>query len=267
MQGLEQSIDEIDLQAVLDEIEQRMDAFLDEGKVADYIPALAGVDPKQFAMSITLFDGRQYHVGSYEKLFSIQSISKVFTFTMALQIYSKSLYERIGVEPSGNPFNSLVQLEYEQGKPRNPFINAGAINVTDALMNYFQDYDITYNAVLEFIQAIADDDSIVSNPIVSESEMEYGFRNIALANLMKSFHNWNKNHGSSKFFQNAEFFKPSDYLYTVKLIPVYSCRDKYNRPIFSPPNHFDRELCWIIVKFWEFNIYSFNLPFSNRYSS
>lgn len=180
----------MDYQSIINEIAQEVSVFLKDGKVADYIPALANIDPEQFAMSLTLFDGTQYSVGQVDTLFSIQSISKVFTFTQALKIYRTDMYKRIGREPSGNPFNSLVQLEYEHGKPRNPFINAGAINVTDALVNYYGDYEIAYEEVLEFIRSIADDNSIISNDIVSTSEMEHGFRNLALANLMKSFNNF-----------------------------------------------------------------------------
>ena len=99
------------------------------------------------------------------------------------------MYKRVGREPSGNPFNSLVQLEYEHGIPRNPFINAGAINVTDALINYYEDSTKTLNNVLDFIRDISDNNTISFNEVVSISEMDHGFRNLALANLMKSFHN------------------------------------------------------------------------------
>ena len=174
-------------QNIINEIAQEVQPLLKEGKVADYIPALAEVNPNQFAMTLTLFDGTQYSVGDADTLFSIQSISKVFTFTMALHAYCITLYKRIGREPSGNPFNSLVQLEYEKGIPRNPFINAGAINVTDALLNKYKKN--TCKEILEFIQEIADDKSISSSEIVAASEMQHGFRNLALANLMKSFNN------------------------------------------------------------------------------
>ncbi|MDQ1268508.1 MAG: glutaminase, partial [Campylobacterota bacterium] len=179
----------MDYQSVLNEIAQEIVPLLGEGKVANYIPALAEVDPNQFAMTLTLFDGTQYSVGQADTLFSVQSISKVFTFTLALKFYSKALYKRIGREPSGNPFNSLVQLEYERGKPRNPFINAGAINVTDALINHFGNSETAYKEVLEFIRDISGDNSIDSNKIVSTSEMEHGDRNLSLAYLMKSFNN------------------------------------------------------------------------------
>ena len=125
----------MDYQQILQDIEIEIQPLFGKGKVADYIPALGDVNPSQFAMSITLFDGNSYHVGASEKLFSIQSISKVFTFTMALKYLGTELYKRVGREPSGNPFNSLVQLEYENGIPRNPFINAGAIVITDTLIS------------------------------------------------------------------------------------------------------------------------------------
>jgi len=179
----------LDYQSILEEIAEEVQPLLKMGKVADYIPALALEDKNQFAMTLTLFDGTQYSVGCSDKLFSIQSISKVFSFTQALKFYGKSLYKRVGVEPSGNPFNSLVQLEYEQGKPRNPFINAGAINVTDTLVNYYGCADEAYKEVLAFIRAISDEESIESNAATAQSEMENGFRNLALANLMKSFNN------------------------------------------------------------------------------
>ena len=179
----------MDYQAILEEIQEEIQPFLSHGKVADYIPALAKVKKEQFGLSLTLFDGTNYSVGASETLFSIQSISKVFTFTLALKFFGPSLYKRIGHEPSGNPFNSLVQLEYEHGKPRNPFINAGAINITDALINYYGSEEIAYAEVLEFIRSIADDSSIITDELVAQSEMDHGHRNLALANLMKSFNN------------------------------------------------------------------------------
>jgi len=180
-------------QKILEEIQLEIQPYLKQGKVADYIPALAEVKQTQFAMTITLFDGSQYSVGDSNLNFSIQSISKLFTFTLALNFSNETLYKRIGIEPSGNPFNSLVQLEYEQGIPRNPFINAGAINVTDNLISHYGNSNDMYNKVLDFIKNISDDDSIKSNDIVSLSEMEHGYRNMALGNLMKSFNNLDNN--------------------------------------------------------------------------
>lgn len=182
-----------DYQKILDEIYEQITPRLKEGKVADYIPALAKVDPDQFAMSITMFDGSSYHVGSSDKKFSIQSISKVFTFTKALNIYSTKLYEKVGVEPSGNPFNSLVQLEYESGRPRNPFINAGAIVVTDTLLSHYGNMDNTFDKILEFVKDISGNENIDFDKDVWFSEYRHGYRNMALTNLMKSFNNIDNN--------------------------------------------------------------------------
>ncbi len=178
----------MDFQAILQEIQEEIGPLLGQGKVADYIPALAKIDPKQFAMSITCNDGRYYSVGASEKKFSIQSISKVYSFTMALNIYGGELYKRVWREPSGDPFNSLVQLEYEAGIPRNPFINAGAIVVSDTLVSHYKEEAL--EKILEFIRESADDEEIDVDEEVAASEMEHGFRNMALANLMKSFGNF-----------------------------------------------------------------------------
>lgn len=179
----------MDYQAVLDEIYAEIQPQLGEGKVADYIPALGKVDPYQFGFSIITKEGHTYNVGNTQTNFSIQSISKLFTFTLALDIYKKELYTRLGVEPSGNPFNSLVQLEYEHGIPRNPFINAGAIAVTDSLISHYGNEEYAFESILGFIQEVTGDDTIGFDMEVSDSEMEHGFRNLALANLMKSFGN------------------------------------------------------------------------------
>ncbi|NOQ29576.1 MAG: glutaminase [Helicobacteraceae bacterium] len=176
-------------QKILEEIEEEIEPFLCEGKVADYIPALAKVDADQFAMSITLFDGRTFSIGESDQKFSIQSISKVFTFTKALKIFSSKLYTRVGKEPSGNPFNSLVQLEYENGIPRNPFINAGAIVTTDTLLAHYKEKAETFDRILSFIRDISGSEGITYDKEVWHSELEHGFRNLALANMMKSFDN------------------------------------------------------------------------------
>jgi glutaminase len=176
-------------QKILKEIEKEIQPSLKKGKVADYIPALAEVDPNQFAMTITLKSGEQFSVGKSQENFSIQSISKVLAFSLAIDIYSKSLYKRVGVEPSGNPFNSLVQLEYEQGIPRNPFINAGAIIVMDALMSHYGGDSLALEKILKFARDISDNQEIKYDASVAKSEMEYASRNLSLAYLMKSFGN------------------------------------------------------------------------------
>ncbi len=180
----------MDYQAILDEIYEEIQPELKRGKVADYIPALAQVEQEQFAMTVTLEDGSVYSVGDAKKQFSIQSISKVFTFTLALDIYSTELYKRVGVEPSGNPFNSLVQLEYENGIPRNPFINAGAIAITDSLVSHYKDHYKTLEVIMNFVRELSGNPSLSFDPEVANSEMEHGDRNLSLAHLMKSFGNF-----------------------------------------------------------------------------
>ncbi len=179
----------MDIKKILKEIELQIKNHKVEGKVADYIPALAKVDPNQFAMSITMLDGKKYDIGNYNTKFSIQSISKVFTFTKALSLYGKDIYGRVGVEPSGDPFNSLVQLEYENGIPRNPFINAGAILVTDMLLSYYKSVDSTFDNIMNHIHTSSDNNNIDYDNTVYKSEYENGCRNTALASLMKSFGN------------------------------------------------------------------------------
>lgn len=174
-------------QTILEEIEKEIQALFVEGKVASYIPALANVNPNQFSMAIKMFDGQTFGVGEIDKKFSIQSISKVFTFTLALNYYGKELYRRVNHEPSGNPFNSLIQLEYENGIPRNPFINAGAIVTADTLVSIYK--NDTFNQILDFIKMVSNDKTIDFNEEIFHSELEHGFRNYALINMIKSFGN------------------------------------------------------------------------------
>ena len=174
-------------QAILEQIQTDITPLLGQGQVASYIPALACANPHDFAMSIQLVNGESHHVGLSNKTFSIQSISKVFMYEMALSLFEERIVGRVNVEPSGNPFNSLIQLEYENGIPRNPFINPGAIVIADMLTSHFGKN--TINSILSFIQKCADDSSIYMDEAIAESEHVSGFRNYALANLMKSFGN------------------------------------------------------------------------------
>ena len=178
-------------QKILHEIEAEIQPFFSQGNVGSYIPALANIDPNQFSMAICMFDGTTYGVGDINKKISIQSISKIFTFTLALNYYGKELYKRVGHEPSGDPFNSLVQLEYENGIPRNPFINAGAIVTADSLVSIYKDE--TFNQILDFIKKTSNDETISYDEEIFESELANGFRNFALINMIKSFNNINNN--------------------------------------------------------------------------
>jgi glutaminase len=174
------------LEQIAKDIADEMRARPDRGEVATYIPELAGVDARSFGIAIIDADGQVAAAGDCDMPFSIQSISKVFTLTLALGKVGDRLWQRVGREPSGSPFNSIVQLEREQGIPRNPFINAGAIAVTDLILSGHQPRE-ALGEILRFMRFVADDPSIKMDEAVAASEQRTGFRNIALANYMKSF--------------------------------------------------------------------------------
>lgn len=205
-------------QKILEDIQEQIQPELIKGNVADYIPALKNVKEDDFAMSIRLLDGQTFNVGCFDKKFSIQSISKVFTYSMALKIYSKELYSRVWYEPSGNPFNSLVQLEYEKGIPRNPFINAGAIVTTDSLVTHFKDKNIAIKQINDFINKLSKDNILIDENIYM-SELKTGHRNRALANLMKSFSNIKNpiNNTLETYFKHCSFMMNTQQLATTML--------------------------------------------------
>jgi glutaminase len=174
------------LQTVVSEIAEEMRQRRDRGEVATYIPQLARVDPNQFGIAVVDAEGNIAVGGDSDTPFSIQSISKVFTLTLALGKAGDRLWARVGREPSGSAFNSIVQLEHEHGIPRNPFINAGAIAVTDLILSGHQPRE-ALGEILRFMQFLSDDPSIYIDNAVAISEKATGFRNIALANYMKSF--------------------------------------------------------------------------------
>ncbi|MFT6087878.1 MAG: glutaminase [Glaciecola sp.] len=174
------------MQSILDDIAQQMAQSEDKGQVASYIPQLAQIDLDQFAMSVALPNGKIYSAGCAQTTFSIQSVSKVFTLTLALGKLGETLWSRVGREPSGDPFNSIVQLEHEHGKPRNPFINAGAIAVADSIMQGHQPKE-TLAEIVQFIRFLANDESIIIDEKVARSEVETGTRNASLAYFMASF--------------------------------------------------------------------------------
>ena len=149
------------------------------GKVADYIPALSRVDPRRFGLAVVTCTGEHVQAGDANVPFSIQSISKVFTLTLALERVGARLWHRVGREPSGSPFNSIVQLEQERGVPRNPFINAGALVVTDALLTG-RTPKATAAEILAFLRERADDPSVSIDDEVAGSEAQTGFRNARL---------------------------------------------------------------------------------------
>lgn len=176
----------MDYQNLLEEIYARVQPFAKEGKVADYIPALAKVCPYHFGMCLSTVGGEVFAVKDADVRFSIQSISKVFALAMCLAVKGESLWKRVGKEPSGTAFNSLVQLEVEHGIPRNPFINAGALVLTDIMLTSFANPEQEY---LAFVRELCGSDTVCYNEEVAESERETGYLNAAIVNLLKYHRN------------------------------------------------------------------------------
>ncbi|MAY73107.1 MAG: glutaminase [Halomonas sp.] len=173
------------LQALVERLDREARQAGEWGQVAGYIPELACVDPRQFAISVCTVDGQEFHAGDAGKAFSIQSVSKVFTLALALGRHGDGLWQRVGREPSGRAFNSIVQLEVEEGIPRNPFINAGAIVTTDAVLGCNAPRD-TLGEILRFLREASGDDDIHINEQVARSEHATGDRNFSLAYFLRS---------------------------------------------------------------------------------
>ena len=175
----------MDYQKIIEDVYAEVKPWEDEGQVAQYIPELGNVDPRQFGVHVSALDGDDAGVGDSRTKFSIQSIAKVLSLTLAYNLRGDKLWKRVGVEPSGTPFNSLVQLEHDHGIPRNPMINAGAIVICDILASHFDD---PKSELLAFVQEVAQADTAF-NEQVAQSELSVGYRNTALINLMKAFGN------------------------------------------------------------------------------
>lgn len=177
-----------DLATIIAEIAAEIADAPDRGRVADYIAPLATVDPQRFGIAVVEADGTCHLAGDADRPFSIQSVSKVFALTLALGAVGDQLWTRVGREPSGTAFNSIVQLETEHGIPRNPFINAGAIVVADVLLGRYEPREALAE-LLRFVRAAAGDDAIFIDETVARAEAETGYRNLALASYMRAFGN------------------------------------------------------------------------------
>ncbi|WP_394200184.1 glutaminase B [Shewanella waksmanii] len=174
---------------MLEQVLEQVRPLLGQGKVADYIPALANVNANKLAIAITTLDGTTIGAGDYLEPFSIQSISKVFSLTLALTLYEEhEIWSRVGKEPSGQSFNSLVQVELERGLPRNPFINAGALVIADLLQGRL---GAPKQRMLEVVRKLSNNPHLCYDKVVAASEYEHSARNAAIAYLMKSFGNFN----------------------------------------------------------------------------
>lgn len=177
-------------QKIITDIYTDLKDINDTGEVANYIPELGNVSADNFGVHMTDIDKNGFGIGNSDKKFSIQSISKILTLTLAYQIENEKVWERVDVEPSGNPFNSLLQLEADFGKPRNPFINAGAIVICDILIGHLKNPKEDF---LAFCREISNNPNLNYNEKVAQSEKSTGFRNIALCNFIKSFGNIKNN--------------------------------------------------------------------------
>jgi glutaminase len=172
----------MDYQHILETIHKEILPFSSQGKQADYIPALAKVNPDQYGIALKTVEGQTFSHMQADTRFSIQSISKVFAVAMGLSLKGEKLWQLVGKEPSGTSFNSLVQLEIEKGKPRNPFINAGAIVVADMLMSELSDPEHEF---IDFVRELSGSPDVDYNMEVAASEREKGYLNAAIANLLK----------------------------------------------------------------------------------
>lgn len=176
----------MDYQAILNVIETELKDLDLGGSAPDYIPELANVPRNKFGMHLCWITGDNYSFGDSEELFSVQSITKVFTLTLARIYTDQKIWKRVNVEPSGNPFNSLTELERENGIPRNPFINSGALVIADILVSHFKN---PKKELLKFVHRLTGDQSITYNENVVASERANGYRNKALVNYMKALGN------------------------------------------------------------------------------
>lgn len=175
------------------DLQKKLQALLDtqcdmykQGNIADYIPALADVNPELMGVSVATIDGNVFSAGDCHVPFSIQSISKIFGLVMSMNRIGDSLWQRVNMEPSGQPFNSIIQLEWEKGIPRNPVINAGALLVSDVLASHFSTSKLAF---ISFMRTLVGSDNVYIDNNVYQSELSHGSRNAALAYLMKSFGN------------------------------------------------------------------------------
>lgn len=176
----------IDYQNILSSITSNCVSIKDKGKIATYIPELANINASKFGIYLVDTHKNSFHSGDAQELFSIQSISKVLTLAQALGMVGEAIWKRVDVEPSGDPFNHLSLLEFEDGIPRNPLINAGALVIADILVSNLKNPKKDF---LQYVRRLANDETINYDSTVAASEKKTGFKNYAAANLLKSYSN------------------------------------------------------------------------------
>jgi glutaminase len=210
-----------------------------QGKVADYIPALKKIDPQQFGMALRTTKGEEFTVGSADKPFSIQSVSKLFTLMLALDYMGNDLWQRVGREPSGMRFNSILLLESEGGIPRNPFINAGAIVVTDAIASRSS---APAKRIEEFIAGLSGNIQNRIDPLVAADEKATGFRNAAIANLLKAMGNLRSD---VDVVLDCYFKQCSMAMSCRDLVRASECLANRGQSTFRPQFHADKMVKYI----------------------
>ena len=176
----------LDFQSIIEDIHKDLKNDSIRGIVASYIPELSNVSPQNFGIHVKHINGNSFATGNWNVPFSIQSISKVLSLAFMLPIHKDDIWKRMDVEPSGNPFNHLSLLELENGIPRNPLINAGAIVIADMMVSHFKNPKQTF---LNYVRELANDETIDFNYEVAKSERLTGFNNYAAANILKAFNN------------------------------------------------------------------------------
>lgn len=155
------------------------------GEVASYIPELSKVDPSLMGISLRTLDGEHFHAGNIHEQVTFQSAGKVFVLARVLRDFGMNLFDKVNYEPSGDPFSSMVRLEDEQGRPRNPYINSGAILVASHLQGRSSDDKI--KTMLDFLTELCPKGQFSINEPVYQSEAKTGFRNRAMANFLKQY--------------------------------------------------------------------------------
>ncbi|MEO1390370.1 MAG: glutaminase A [Cyanobacteria bacterium J06634_6] len=174
----------VSLQKFINDLHSRY-RTLDDGQLASYIPELTKADPSWFGISIVTTDGQIFEVGDVQQNFTIQSISKVFAYGLALEDHGRSeLLDRVGVEPTGDPFNSLIRLDEDSKRPFNPMINAGAIATTSLIKG--SDPTAKLNRLLTMFEGYLNHEVVIDMPTFM-SERSTGHRNRAMAHLMLNF--------------------------------------------------------------------------------
>jgi glutaminase len=179
----------MDYQALIDEVLSDVSAYKGQGNVASYIPALAEADPNKLGLALVLEDGSSFVAGDADESFSIQSISYVFALCLALHHVKASLWNHVGREPAGSPINSILQLEMEKGRPRNPMTSAGALVVCDQLVGAAGGADGAVGELVGFLRERCGSETVAIDESLAMSESRAGAFNRSLAHFIAAFGN------------------------------------------------------------------------------